>query len=439
MSNASFLIADRALLTAPAQDAGHTGARAAGIVLQFDIVRDLDSLADEWRAFAQVADCTPFQSYDWVSAWYAHIGAPVGVRPAILTWRGTGGRLQMLAPLAVEQTRFGRRLIFLGQKLNDYNAPLLAPGLAKRLSADDFIQLWSAALGLLRQSDGLRFDLIHLNKMPLRVGAQANPLTNLSRVLHPSGAYMTSLGRDWESFYVRKRSSTTRRRDRGKLKKLALLGEPAMRTARTAAEAEAILGTLFEQKSKWFRRAGVPDLFATQSHRAFFEALVSGPSNLTHVSRFAIGETSAATNLGLLFRGCYFHILASYDDGPTSRLGAGAAHLHRLMAYAIGRSCSTFDFTIGDEHYKTDWADTRIDLYDHCSGYGPHGVLAAMATALAIWAKRQVKSSPLLFAIAGRSRTFIKRWICQRSSCSSEAPITQDSPHCATVVARARG
>ena len=43
--------------------------------------------------------------------------------------------------------------------------------------------------------------------------------------LNPSGAYETALGADWEQFYTSKRSSSTRRRDRTKLKRLGELGE----------------------------------------------------------------------------------------------------------------------------------------------------------------------------------------------------------------------
>ncbi len=77
------------------------------------------------------------------------------------------------------------------------------------------------------------------------------------------------------------------------------------------------------------------------------------------MSRLDVGPTLAAANYGLIFRGRYYHVLASYDDGPVSRFGPGAAHLHDLMRYAIEHGCNEFDFTIGDEPYKHDWCDTE--------------------------------------------------------------------------------
>jgi CelD/BcsL family acetyltransferase involved in cellulose biosynthesis len=37
------------------------------------------------------------------------------------------------------------------------------------------------------------------------------------------------------------------------------------------------------------------------------------------------------------------------------------------MRYAIERKCDAFDFTIGDERYKSEWCDGVFKLYDHVS------------------------------------------------------------------------
>ena len=61
--------------------------------------------------------------------------------------------------------------------------------------------------------------------MPETVGAQPNPMRHLGGTINPSGAYLTHLTGDWETFYAAKRSSSTRRRDRTKRKRLAEFGE----------------------------------------------------------------------------------------------------------------------------------------------------------------------------------------------------------------------
>jgi len=120
-----------------------------------------------------------------------------------------------------------------------------------------------------------------------------------------------------------------------------------------------------------------------------------------------VGDTVAATNLGLCFRGTYYHVLASYDDGPVSRFGPGAAHLHDLMQYAIACDCTVFDFTIGDEPYKRDWCDEEMTLYDHVSGAGLRGHAIAGAVNAARGAKRAIKQSPVLWPVVLKVRTMV--------------------------------
>src|SRR5262249_1718732 len=157
-------------------------------------------------------------------------------------------------------------------------------------------------------------------------------------------AYLMALGTAWESFYNEKRSSTTRRRDRTKRKKLGEFGGLKFVSA-AGADVATTLATLMDQKSKSFAAMGVTNIFALPGYREFYDAL-SQMAGFTHVSRLDVGAQVAAANLGLIFRGSYYHLLASYDGGELSKYGPGAAHMHHLLQYAIEQRCRVFDFTI---------------------------------------------------------------------------------------------
>lgn len=154
---------------------------------------------------------------------------------------------------------------------------------------------------------------------------------------------------------------------------------------------------------------GVSDLFAKPGYTEFYESVAADARPLVHVSVLQIGSTCAAVNLGLMFRGCYYHILASYDDGPSARFGAGAAHLHELMRHAIANGCARFDFTIGDEAYKLDWSDTKLNLHDHVSGIGLSGQLGAAILTAALRAKRFIKTSEVIWKLVCRLRSAFGR------------------------------
>jgi CelD/BcsL family acetyltransferase involved in cellulose biosynthesis len=367
---------------------------------------DLAAVEQEWRRFEQTADCTPFQTFDWLSAWQRHVGSLTGATPAIVVAR-RGDAIVFILPLAV-QGGFVRRLTFLGEDLCDYNAPLLAPDFAA-LAPDGFAPLWRDIATLLQATPALRHDTVVLEKMPARIGSQPNPMLCLDVRLNPSGAYETPIGPDWEQFYTAKRSSATRRRDRTKFKRLGQLGEIKFVNPDGGAALALTLDLLIQQKSKSFARMGVPNLFARPGYAAFFRELATAPRfrSLVHLSRLDVGATWAALNLGLTFRDCYFHILASYDDGEVSRFGPGSAHLRELLRYAISRGLKRFDFTIGDETYKRDWCDTEQQLFDHSSAATLRGWPTTAAAQSWRRIKRAIKKTEPLWQAVVRLRATV--------------------------------
>lgn len=377
---------------------------ASGVAIS--VTSDLAALEREWKAFERGADCTVFQSFDWVAKWQRHIGAPRGTMPAVACGRDGDGRLLFILQLAVEARGSTRRLTWLASDLCDYNAPLLAPHFHQRVDAGRFVRLWGEVIALLRSDPRLRFDWIDFAKMPETVGAQKNPFLALRVLANPSGAYVATLGRDWETFLAEKRSAATRKRERRQLKHLAEAGAVRFVEVAEAGAVTETLATLFSQKTRSFARMGVEDIFARPGYREFFLDMATDPasSSLSHVSRLDVGDAWAAANFGLTFRDCYYLMISSYQDGPLARFGPGRAHLHELIRRAIERGFGRFDFTIGDESYKREWADTELRLYDHLAGVTASGWLIVAITTAFRHAKRFIKQTPFIWQAFSRAR-----------------------------------
>ena len=384
-----------------------TGAATVGEIY-IAVHDDLAAIEADWRDFETRADGTVFQTVEYLSTWLRHVGERHGVRPAIVTGRDAAG-LIFLLPLAVRKTGMARALEWLGSDLCDYNAPLLAPDFSERLDGVSFAAAWAEISRRLRCHLRLAYDFVNLTKMPERVGMQVNPMLALGVTAHPSGAYLTHLEGSWDSFYAAKRSSSTRRRDRTKRKRLADLGEVRMVNTTDDADILATLDILMAQKSRSFASMGVGNLFARPGYPEFYRALATGEATrtLAHVSRLDVGKTPAAINLGLVHRGRYYHLLASYGDGEASRFGPGAAHLHELMRYAIEHGCTLFDFTIGDEPYKRDWCDTELMLFDHISAATLRGAIVAGPMVAGQRLKRWIKQTPIVWSAVSRARALL--------------------------------
>jgi CelD/BcsL family acetyltransferase involved in cellulose biosynthesis len=385
----------------PARPRSQAGSPPAADAIRIAIYEDVAEIEPDWRAFEQRVDGTVFQTVEFLSVWQRHVGARNGVRPAIVVGRDAGGAIVFLLPFAVRRGRFAGVLEWLGTDLCDYNAPLLAPGFSIPFAA-----LWEEIARAFENHPRLRHDLVKLTKMPERIGGTPNPMLPLGVSAHPSGAYLTHLADSWDNFYTAKRSSATRRRDRTKRKRLAELGEVRFVTPATEGEVLATLDSLMAQKARAFARMGVGNLFARPGYREFYRALATDAQTkaLAHVSRLEVGVIPAALNLGLVHRGCYYHLLASYDDGEAARFGPGAAHLHDLMRYAIEQGCTVFDFTVGDEPYKRDWCDTELMLYDHIAAATPRGALVVVPILAVQRLKRWIKQTPIVWNVASKVR-----------------------------------
>jgi CelD/BcsL family acetyltransferase involved in cellulose biosynthesis len=379
--------------------------------VMLSVYEDLESVEGLWRAFETSADCTVFQRHAWHATWQAHVGARRGTKPAIVVGRRNGHVLFVL-PLAVETSGYVSRLVWHGGDLCDYNGPLLAAEFPEVVREGEFTALWRSVVAQLQRSRSLHFDTIVLARMPEKIGGQRNPFLDLNLGRHPSGAYMMAINGPWEKFYHEKRSSATRRHDRSKRKRLAESGEVSFVTAAEPCDFRKTFDAMFAQKSAQFAARGVPNFLDRPGVREFYRALAADRSfaDVLHVARLQVGDTIAATNLGMVFRGRYYHVVASYDGGPIARFGPGTAHLHELIGYALERGCNEFDFTVGDEAYKRDWCAGEIRLYDYRAAATPLGWVVAHLSVAAARAKRAIKQTPSLWQAATRARQLSARF-----------------------------
>ncbi len=377
--------------------------------LTLTIHHDLDAVEAEWRRFEPIADCTAFQAFDWLATWQRHVGAREGVQPAIVVGTFADGNTAFILPFAVEPRRLARRLCWLGQDLADYNAPLLARDYSQRVAPDRFLVIWQELRARMQRDARLRHDWIELEKMPEKIGGQINPFTHLGVTPNASGAYVTQLGSDWQTFYRAKRSSATRRHDRAKHRHMSAIGEVRFTTVTDRDDVRLTIETLMEQKARAFARKGIPDMFARPGCREFFLALAANPDtqSLVHVSRVEVGASWVATNLGVVFGDCYYHVLASYGEGEAAHYGPGARHLRELLAYAIARGLRRFDFTIGDEPYKMEWSDIHLKICDYSTAATWRGAPANAVSIPRRRIKRFIKQTPAVWRFVCRVRAAV--------------------------------
>jgi CelD/BcsL family acetyltransferase involved in cellulose biosynthesis len=252
----------------------------------------------------------------------------------------------------------------------------------------------------------LYHDIIDLTKIPETVGTQANPLLSLQVTPHANDTYLTRLTGTWDEFYAAKRSSSWRKTDDKKRRRLAKFGEFQFTTADEAGDIEQTLDALIEQKKGLYASLGVNNLFERPGYRDFYLDLASDPKcrDFVHVSSVKIGSTIIAASFGLTFHGNYDYVLAGYSGGELESCSPGTIHLQELMRYFLERGFKTFDFNIGDAPYKREWCDLELKLYDHVAPITLKGWSVAVVMRLSRVLKRYIKRNPSIWPMVRKAR-----------------------------------
>lgn len=393
----------RPMLQVPPDDS----AASASVVANVTVTSDLADIEILWRAFEPTAVGHVFQTYDFVAPWCAHVASARGIAPRIVTGHAEDGRVLCLLPLGVRRILGASVLEWLGAEHADYHGGLFDPACLAHLAGDAaaFAAFLDAMTGAI---DGA--DLLHFMRMPAELGGIRNPFLHLDTHPNANGAHATRLAPDWQAYYRAKRQSGWRRTDRKKERELAEHGELQFRIAEDAQAVDDLLKVLFEQKREGLAQIGVADMFAPDGVRAFYRDLALrslGGRGPVQLSALYCGDTVTAVSYGLLWGGTYYYILHSYDLGPLAGFSPGRQLMHHLMQWCFDHDIDTFDFTIGDESYKTIWCERQLDLANAEVALTRIGAAAAGAFRIRESAKRTIKNEPALWSAAVNIRKTI--------------------------------
>jgi CelD/BcsL family acetyltransferase involved in cellulose biosynthesis len=286
---------------------------------------------------------------EWTTAWW-DIFKERTWRPCILA-AYEGSQLRGIAPL-YSRGHSGHQPLpesirFIGEEHADYQGFITCDSV--RVSA----LLLEALLAAFPKRVMINFDQIPQSsslEMTLRQRCASQPYTML--VSHATPCPWINLRDKPKVDRVFAKRSLRRHTSR-----IAKLGRLEVVHERDPSFARAMLPAFFDQHIRRWAGTGFPSLFERANNRHFYERLVDvlGEQGLVVFSRLAIGGRAAAFHFGLhsgsrflWYKPTYEPALASYSPGEVL--------LGTLIRYALSESYGAFDFTRGDERFKSRFA-----------------------------------------------------------------------------------
>lgn len=339
----------------------------------------------EWIAAGAVVG--PFQTPQWLEAWYATLGSQPGRQPLFASIsRRDDGRVLLALPLLSYRESGLRRIEFADLGVTDYAAPLLAHG------CPDDAEHARAMFDSLRRVLP-RADVFRIHKMPAVVGDHPNPLLRLKGA-RPSPMFgnLVTIDRDFDGWrYSREKTHRkelerswrvfTRHPDAG----FHLVTDPseAMRVmeALEAYQRSAIVG------KGWTYKLDEPD------YRNFYLRLIEDglETGGTVLSALKVGDEIIGALLGIRTGDYYAMIRIGNAGGEWRNCSPGRLVIERTMAALHAQGVRHFDFTIGDYAYKRGFQPDRLSLHEISIPLSWRGAMHVAFTRLARNLKRFLK------------------------------------------------
>ena len=376
--------------------AGVHGAISVAVADRFETVEPI------WRRMEADAVFTPYQRYEWQALFHRHFGADQTSCLVVLS--DESGARRALLPLAI-QRRGGLGIAsFIGAKHANFHMGLWDRAFAASLTTPVMARL----LREIAASSPERIDVFAFSQQPREWDGMANPLALLPHQPAASDAYKLALGPDADAVLGRVVSAASRRKLRKKERTLAESGPVAFTVARTADEVRRLVDTFLAYKGDRLKELGIGDPFAVPGMRGF---LLDGGAcgledgrPLIEYCALTVGDTVLALYGGTASGGRFTAMFNAITNGPLMRLSPGELLLHHLIRHCCERGLSVFDLGTGEARYKANICDGVDTLFSQFIGVTAAGRLAAVGLATAARAKRTIKQTPALWALATRLR-----------------------------------
>lgn len=373
--------------------------------LSFSVCNDPAQIADQWLEFEKIAQATVFQSYKWTSAWCRTSAMAFGERPLIVTGYDSTGRLALVWPMAIVRKLGVSVLSWLCQDRSCYNSGLYRHDIIEQLGGEEI-------RAILDQIACQRPEISAINflKQPFEFNGVKNPLARLPVYLAANPAYALDLSPDFDSLYASIFGARSRNKHRQKVRYLAKAGELKFVRAETEGERFEVLETFLRQKALQFQNQGMPNKFADPRMQMFYRELAreTGDGFPLECTSLRVGDTVAATRLGIQFQNSFYSLNISMDLGELKRWSPGFILLREQIARHCGQGTIVFDFGPGPSEIKDSWHAYERPVFETHLALDPRGWTTTVLSQTKARSKLAIKRSPIFWKIGQSVRGLVK-------------------------------
>lgn len=323
---------------------------------------DFEKLSSDWdKLLIKSRNDNPFLIFEWVFTWWEHFGKNYKLH-LILAY--DNNELVGAAPLVIARRYLFRELRFLGYPFADYQDIIITGDLDKRQG------ILNAILSFVNKSGGwdiLRITNIRVTSFNFKVFniiKDNGGKLSIRLEMHGEGAPYLRISEDWDSYYskLKKGFIADTKRQLSRLSDKQLSFSSVINSDKN--DFSSLLNKLIEFHRIRRKEKGTKSILDSQENSSFIKevSLRLSQRGFLDLSCLKVDGKIAAIALSLVYNNRFFYYIPSYN-AEFSKLS-----ISRLLIFDLVRKCfdnrfDEFDFMLGEESYKYDWAPVVEPLY----------------------------------------------------------------------------
>ncbi len=372
--------------------------RIAGI----DIFGDLGQVEATWRGLEGARHIsTPYQRFDFLSAWQSQVGERENLSPFIVVARDKECRPLLLLPLTLRHEHGVRIASFMGGKHATFNMALWDHEFASGATEADLNALMSAI------HMHARADVLALHQQPARWQDLKNPMAILPHQASVNDCPLMTMAPGAEP--AARISNSLRGRLRSKERKLKALPGYRYGIASDSAAIKRLLDAFFRIKPLRMAEQKLPNVFAEPGVENFIRsaclAPLAGGGHAIDIHALECDAEVIAIFAGVADGHRFSMMFNTYTMSENSRHSPGLILMRDIVDHYAGLGYQALDLGIGSDDYKRLFCKSNEPIFDSFIALTPRGQLAAAAMSGINRAKHVVKHNPALLQMAQKLRT----------------------------------
>ncbi|MEA2941160.1 MAG: hypothetical protein QOD09_1689 [Bradyrhizobium sp.] len=371
-----------------------------------DILGDMRAAETVWRGLEQSSQFfTPYQRFDFLAAWQRQVGEREGIQPFIVIAYDKDRAPLLLLPLGLKGESGARVARFLGGKHATFNMALWLKDFASTATQADL----DALISMIRAH--AQADVLALTQQPRRWMDLPNPFALLPSQASANDCPLLTMAPGAPP--ASRVSNSFRRRLKGKERKLQSLPGYGYRLATSDAEIKHLLDWFFTIKPQRMAAQQLPNVFADPGIEEFIRdacmTRLGGGGHAIDIHALQCDEEVIAIFAGVADSNRFSMMFNTYTLSGNAKYSPGLILMRDIIDHYAERGVTALDLGIGSDDYKRLFCKDDEPIFDSFVPLSMRGRIAAAALSSLMHAKRLVKRTPALMAIAQRVRGALQR------------------------------